>query len=277
MEILFDNKTMILRTDEHTALLVSDIHLGFHGELSKLTGASFPPQHPSMLDGLKILVEKHDVTSIYVIGDVKHTISADSPFNWREIPEFMTSVSSLANTTIIPGNHDGDLEALLPRTIKIADVHGVVIGKNDESVGIVHGHAWPAVDVLDTKMMVIGHNHPTVRRVKTVSVPDIGRPKRIRSAEVIHVILRSILDKNCVRRRLGILEDEHDELGILVTLPSFNPLITGIHVNRPGSSLLGPIFENQCADLPSTEVYSPEGILLGSVESLRERFDEMVK
>jgi metallophosphoesterase superfamily enzyme len=158
MEILFDNKTMILRTDEHTALLVSDIHLGFHGELSKLTGASFPPQHPSMLDGLKILVEKHDVTSIYVIGDVKHTISADSPFNWREIPEFMTSVSSLANTTIIPGNHDGDLEALLPRTIKIADVHGVVIGKNDESVGIVHGHAWPAVDVLDTKMMVIGHN-----------------------------------------------------------------------------------------------------------------------
>ena len=59
---------------------------------------------------------------------------------------------------------------------------------------------------------------------------------------------------------------------IVITLPSFNELITGIHVNRPGANFLGPFFANGCADLSSSEVYSTNEIFLGTVKTLQYQF-----
>ena len=149
----------------------------------------------------------------------------------------------------------------------------MVIENDTDSVGLMHGHAWPSVDLLETKVLVAGHNHPTVRRLKNVSSPKIGRPERYRSADIVPVVLRSNLDKNCVRNHLGALNLDEEDKGILVTLPSFNELITGVYVNRPDVSLIGPLFDNGCADFPTSEVYSVDGIYLGTIESLQNQFN----
>lgn len=271
MDTIFDDRGLILHSDSTRVLVITDIHLGYEIELTEKSGAVFPLQHAKMLERLSILVDKYKIDCIYIIGDVKHTINVDSYYNWEVVPEFIGNLSKLAKVVIVPGNHDGDLTALLPRDVTVNDVHGLVINSGDTSVGLLHGHAWPSSELLETKMLVVGHNHPSVRRLKDVSVPEIGRSDRYRSAGIVPVVIRSKLDTNCVRKNQGMLEIDSGD-NTLVTLPSFNDLISGIHVNRPNARFLGPLFENSCADLLSSEVYSSEGIFLGTVEMLQNQF-----
>jgi metallophosphoesterase superfamily enzyme len=277
MEIIFDDRAMIVHGDSISALLISDLHLGVEEVISEEKGVHFPLQHVDILQRIKALVKKHNVLVLYVIGDIKHTIVTDIPYNWDILPGFMSDLSEIVRTVVIPGNHDGDLEALLPRNIELTDVHGIVIGNGEERMSLIHGHAWPAPDLLDSSLFVAGHSHPSVSRFYTVLSADIGRDNRRRYAGSVPIILHSKLNKDCIRRYLGILEIPNDEYAKLITLPSFNKIIAGIAINSPNSKLQGPFFDNLCADFLESEVFSIDGLFLGTVEWLRDRFNEMIK
>ncbi|MHA2200231.1 MAG: metallophosphoesterase [Candidatus Thorarchaeota archaeon] len=257
--------------------MISDIHLGFEESISEEKGVEFPPQHPIILQRIEELVKKHNPSHLYIIGDVKHAIFTGSYYNWEDVPEFMDQLTNVIETTIIPGNHDGDLEALLPRSISLTDVRGIVLGPKEESVGLLHGHTWPSYEVLDAKMIVMGHNHPSIRRFRDASAPDIGRSSRRRFGGIIPVVVQSKLDKNCARQNMGILENPDDSECIMVTLPSFNELFAGMPINYSSSDFHGPLFQNKCVNLKDSEVYSVDGLFLGTVEWLRDRFNEMIK
>ncbi|MHA1943712.1 MAG: metallophosphoesterase [Candidatus Thorarchaeota archaeon] len=277
MESLFDDRGLIISRDDEAILLISDIHLGFEETISQEKGVEFPPQHPIILQRIEDLVKKHNPSHLYIIGDVKHAIFSGSYYNWEAVPEFMEQLINVIETTIIPGNHDGDLEALLPRSISLTDVRGIVLGPDDESVGLLHGHTWPSYEVLDAKMIVAGHNHPSIRRFRDASAPEIGRSSRRRFGGIIPVVVQSKLDKNCARQKMGTLENPDDSECIMVTLPSFNELFTGMPINYSTSDFHGPLFQNKCVNLQDSEVYSVDGLFLGTVEWLRERFNEMIK
>jgi putative SbcD/Mre11-related phosphoesterase len=275
MEIVYEDRGMIIRGESISALLISDLHLGYEEEVLHERGIQFPPQHHELIERIQILIEKYDVSMLYIMGDVKHTILTDVPYNWEILPHFMQDLSDCVKTVVIPGNHDGDLEALLPRSVDLEDVRGVVIGKGNERVSLVHGHAWPAPNLLDSPLIIEGHSHPSVSRYHTISSETIGREYRRRYARSVPVVLHSQLDKNCVRRCLGMLEIADDEYTKLVTLPSFNKILSGISVNSPSTKLQGPFFDNSCTDLIESEVFSIDGLFLGTVGWLRERFKRM--
>ena len=277
METIFEDRGLIIRGDSISALIISDLHLGIEDEISEEKGIHFPLQDVSMIERIDSLVSKYEISRLYITGDVKHTILTDIPYNWEIIPEFMQRLVDIVQTTVIPGNHDGDLASLLPRDIELVDVHGIVIGSGDEKIGLYHGHSWPAPELLETSLIIAGHSHPAVSRFRTVSKPEIGRSDRRRYAGSVPVVLNSKVSKNCVRKHLGILEIPDDDNAILTTLPSFNQLISGIAVNSTKSMFQGPIFENECVDLLDTEVFSIDGLYLGTIEWMRERFNEMIK
>ncbi|MHA1613244.1 MAG: metallophosphoesterase [Candidatus Thorarchaeota archaeon] len=274
---MFEDRGLIIRGNSLSALIISDLHLGIEEEISEERGIHFPLQDVSILERIKSLVKKYELSSLYIVGDVKHTILTDIPYNWDIIPEFMETLVEIVETVIIPGNHDGNLEPLLPRSVELADVHGIVIGKGDERIGLLHGHAWPAPDLLEASRFIAGHSHPAVSRFRTVSKPEIGRSDRRRYAGSVPVVLNSKLSKNCIRQRLGILEIPDDNIATLTTLPSFNQLISGIAVNSPRSKFQGPLFENSCVDVLESEIYSTDGLYLGTIGWMRERFNEMIK
>ena len=277
METIFDDRGLVITQDDGVVLLISDLHLGYEEELAENRGVQFPPQHPIILERIEILVKNHKVSHLFIIGDVKHTILTDSFYNWEIIPEFMEALTDHLDVTIIPGNHDGDLQALLPRDVEVTSVRGHLTGSKDEQVGLLHGHSWPNPEILDAKLIVMGHNHPAIRRFRDASVPEIGRGSRRRYAGTVPIVVKSVLDKNCVRRAMNILEFPDDPESTLVTLPSFNELLSGISVNYPKTKFQGPFFENQCVNFIGSEVFSTDGIFLGSVDWLREKFNEMIK
>ena len=277
MEIVFEDRGLIIRSENLSALVISDLHLGIEEEISEERGIHFPLQDVSIIERIESLVRKYNLSSLYIIGDVKHTFLTDIPYNWNIIPEFMRNLSEIVETVIVPGNHDGNLESLLPRSVELADVHGIVIGTGDEKIGLLHGHSWPAPELLETSRFIAGHSHPSVSRFRTVSKPEIGRSDRRRYAGSVPVVLNSKLSKNCIRRRLGLLEIPDDDIATLTTLPSFNQLISGIAVNSPRSEFQGPLFENSCANILESEIYSTDGLFLGTIEWMRERFNETIK
>ena len=277
MDLVFEDRGLIIRGDDLSTLIISDLHLGIEDEISEERGIHFPLQDVSILERIKSLVRKYELSSLYIIGDVKHTILTDIPYNWDILPNFMQNLTEIVETVIIPGNHDGDLESLLPRSVELADVHGIVIGTGEDRIGLLHGHSWPAPELLDTSRFIVGHSHPAVSRFRTVSKPEIGRSDRRRYAGSVPVILSSKMSKNCIRSHLGILEIPDDDNATLTTLPSFNELISGIAVNSPHSKFQGPLFENSCVDVLESEIYSTDGLYLGTIGWMRSRFNETIK
>jgi putative SbcD/Mre11-related phosphoesterase len=269
METIFDDRAVVLRSGADTAIVLSDLHLGYEAELSERTGTQFPPQGQRLAERILSLAEKYSSSRLYIVGDLKHSIGVDRSYNWQEIPQFIGTLLETLEVTIIPGNHDGLLQPLLPRAVHLADVHGMTLAFSDEEVGLLHGHSWPTAEVLASRLVIIGHNHPSVQRIKDASSPHIGRPDRIRSSMNLPVFLRSVLDKDCVRRNLGQLPDSGDSTGTLLGIPSFNDLITGVQLNRPGAQLQDVFFENNCFDLSTSEVFSKDGVFLGTVELLQ--------
>ena len=57
MELLFDNRALILCFDGFTSLVVADMHLDFESELLQRKGVAFPMQHPMILRRLTTLIE----------------------------------------------------------------------------------------------------------------------------------------------------------------------------------------------------------------------------
>ena len=273
MEYIFEDRALVLREAARSVMIVTDIHIGYEMELLERAGVEFPPQSRSMYKRLVRLIEDYKAEHLYLMGDIKHSIGIDRAVNWREIPDFIEGLNKIIGITVIPGNHDGDLLALLPRDVVLGDVRGETLEMGEHKIGILHGHAWPSSEILDNcETIVMGHNHPTVRRWKDVSSPMIGRPDRKRASIVVPVVLKTKLSRNCVRKAQGQLETDDNVCGLII-LPSFNELLTGVNVNRPQARLQGPFFENNCASLKAAEVYSSSGILLGSVESLQSQFD----
>ena len=277
MEIILEDRGLIIRSNSVSALVISDLHLGIEEEISEERGIHFPLQDTIIIERVNTLVRKYELSKLYITGDIKHTILTDTPYNWEILPEFMQSLTEIVETVVIPGNHDGDLVSLLPRNIELVDVHGIVIGTGDERVGLYHGHSWPAPELLEASLIIAGHTHPSVSRFRTVSKPEIGRSDRRRYAGSVPVVLNSELRKNCVRQFLGMLKIPDDDKATLTTLPSFNQLISGIAVNSPRSEFQGPIFENSCVDVLETEIFSIDGLYLGTIGWMRERFNEMIK
>ncbi|TFG07248.1 metallophosphoesterase [Candidatus Thorarchaeota archaeon] len=276
MELLYDDRSAILETDSGSILLISDLHLGFEEELAKQKGISFPPQQENILHRISVLVDKYSIGRLYILGDIKHTITADTPFNWQLIPEFMMALMDLVHTHIIPGNHDGDLAALLPRNVPIESVFGILLTEKP-TIGLLHGHTWPSEQVLCAETLILGHNHPTIRSVRVASAPDIGREERKRRGTSIPVILQSQLDKNCVRLCMNTPQKSDDTQGLVITLPSFNELFSGVAINRLDTGFRGPLFENNCVDFLESEVFSMSGQYINSVRGLRKQFNEIVK
>ena len=274
MNILFEDRAMLISSGETTALVIADIHLGYEVALSERTNVSFPPQNMTMVKRIEDLVHSYNVTDLFLLGDIKHTISPDKHYNWSVIPQFVARLAQLTNITIVPGNHDGDLKNLLPRGIELSSIRGVIHETAGKKIALLHGHAWPASELLNCQLMLVGHNHPSIRRMKVVSTPNLERRDKLRSAKSMPIFLKSKLDRACVRKKLGLPESDKKGVQIMVTLPSFNELVLGIQINRPDARLLGPLFENNCSDLLSAIVYSNNGINLGSVEELQSRFSE---
>lgn len=250
-----DAPALMVRTGGERALVITDLHLGAEGELAS-RGVSLPSQIPRVKEKIVGLIEKKKPKRLIMLGDVKHNVPFTSWQEWRELPKFFADLSKIVRVEIVRGNHDGDLEGLVPEGVVIHGVKGMILGKK-KRIGLVHGHAWPAPELFDTEVLVAGHNHPAIefrdrlggRIIEPVWVnADLKKPKLPKK---IQAAMKGDPPK-------------------LIVVPAFGVLVGGASVNRRmPQELIGPLFKSGAVDLKNAQVYLLDGTFLGRVSDLK--------
>ncbi len=268
---------LILQKNQKRALVVADLHIGWERLLSK-RGIHVPPQTPKIKNLLLKLIKESKPTQVIFLGDIKDAITNVQMEEWRDIPEFFEDIQKrVSDLQVILGNHDGNLEPLLPETVKIFPSTGVTFG----DVGLFHGHAWPAPELLECRSLISGHVHPTVlirdpmgfrmTRQVLVKAPCDG-------LQLAKRLLNHLGTKKNNKNLSAVLEKQYKvkvKVSQLFIIPSFNQFLGGRPINErkrgknKREAFIGPILRSGCVNMDDAEVYLLDGTFLGTVDQLK--------
>ena len=274
-----ESPSLLLQGEDERVLVVGDLHIGWEITLAQ-QGIHVPSQTPKLADRLLEVIRKSSPTKIVFLGDVKHTVLGAELEEWRDIPEFFERiVPRVPDVQIIQGNHDGNIEPMTPREVKIIPPSGIALW---EKYGLFHGHAWPAPELLGCESLIQGHLHPVVAFTDALGY-RITRPVWVRAPCNATRLARAIL-KDAKRRKIrDVAEAVKERYGVelraskCLFAPPFNDFLGGRPINvrqHSGSGWkridrFGPLLRGGIVNMNEAEVQLLDGTYLGTVRQLR--------
>jgi len=207
---------------------------------------------------------------------VKHTVATAETGEWRDVPDFFNNLAKqIGKISVIRGNHDGNLDPLLPENVKTLPATGASFG----DVGFFHGHRWPSPTILGCKTLVMGHIHPVVsfrdpagfRISKQVWVrADCDRTR------MTEILLQKSKIKTGNNAEETLMEHYNIKSRVqqLFIMPSFNDFLGGRPLNAIRTSVqtemvLGPVLRSGAVDVDKAETYLLDGTFLGELSQLK--------
>ena len=278
LSLLDSQAALLVSEGSERTLVISDLHIGWEIPLAD-EGIYVPSQTRRLLEKLKGIIISEKPDRLLVLGDVKHTFSKIETEEWRDVPMFFEEICSLvAKVQVVPGNHDGDIEALLPENVEILPSRGVIIG----DVGFFHGHTWPFLKMLNCRNLVIGHVHPVVTFRDPMGF-RITRQVWVKAPCNSRILAESMLRAHNVKvKKKRSVEDVLESLNIslnvnnIIIMPSFNNFLGGQAINDYGlareqrfSGFIGPVLRSGSVDFENAEIYLLDGTFLGTINHLR--------
>jgi putative SbcD/Mre11-related phosphoesterase len=265
----------LLRTGKSRTLVIADLHLGWEMALSE-KGIHVPSQTQKLLRKLLGLISVYKPERLLILGDIKYTVATPDMGEWHDIPDFFAELRGrLKEIAIIRGNHDGNLEPLLPENIKILPATGVSMGE----VGFFHGHRWPTPALLGCKTLVMGHVHPVVA-FRDPAGFRITRQVWVKANCDSHKLSETLLQKNKIKVEDGAEATLWKRYRIkprtsqLFIMPSFNDFLGGRPLNEARYSeksggIVGPVLRSDAVDMRAAETFLLDGTFLGTLSQLK--------
>ncbi|GAB7091512.1 metallophosphoesterase [Halorubrum luteum] len=245
-------------------LLVADVHAGIETGLRYERGVELDSRAAERRDRVRSLLRRTDADRLVVLGDLAHRIAAPTGDERAELSAFVDTVTERVPLTLVEGNHDGGVAETFTDGVReiddIDDINdidvigptGGMLGEDTDGsqIGVVHGHTWPAPELLTADVVCMGHEHPQVRLADAVG-----------GARTERAWLRGEIDP------VRFLEESDDEASDgaddppeLVVFPAFNERSGGTWINVDGQSFLAPFLPEA---LPTGEAYLLDGTRLG--------------
>ncbi len=273
LRLLTPYPAALIKHETTKMLVIADLHLGWEMALSE-KGIHVPTQTRKILNKLIDITTKYKPQKILILGDIKHTVATAEISEWQDIPEFFNKLKTLIEEIwVIRGNHDGNLEPLLPENIKILPSTGTTIG----NIGFFHGHRWPSPTLLKCDTLIMGHVHPTVsfrdpagfRITKQVWVKV-----KCNTAQLTKILINksNLKIKNTPEETLWEHYKIRPSTSQLLIMPSFNEFLGGKPLNERkihGEKYSGPIFRSKAINMENAEFYLLDGTFLGILNQLR--------
>lgn len=220
------------------SLVIADLHLGMERQLLH-RGIRIGDFTDYLIDKTLLLLRETRCKRLVILGDVKENVVAME----GEVHHYFDSIFPHAEIIVCKGNHDGNLERI--SRIKTIGPGGFVL----HGIGMFHGHAWPAPELLQCRTILMGHNHPQLTFFE-------GGKKEPHPVWLFCPQLKSGIRKKYPKFNAGAQ---------LVLMPSFNPLL-GNDIGQIGG--LGPVFRNRLFLWKKAAVYSLDGMRLGTVREI---------
>lgn len=277
LKLLMPHAAALVKAGKTKTLVIADLHLGWEMAL-QAKGIHVPNQTSKLFDKLKALLAEYKPDGLLILGDVKYSVVASASGEWREVPQFFSEVSRFVSEIgVVRGNHDGNLEPMLPENVTMHPASGIVLG----DVGLFHGHKWPSPTVLGCKTLVMGHLHPAVV-FRDPAGFKLNQQVWLKAEVNAENLAKVLLDKHRVKIE-GTVEETlqtHYDTKLrakqVFVMPSFNGFLSGRSVNeskpRKGlgrEALIGPLLRIETVDVENAELYLLDGTYLGTLNQLR--------
>jgi len=221
-------------------LFLADLHIGIERDYWRM-GVRVSGLSRKARELVERVLDVTNPRRIVVVGDLKHNVPDFTRREAQEVQAVFTLMEGQGEVIIVKGNHDGDLEAILPRAT-IVQGSGIRVGR----IFCFHGHAWPDPDIFEAELAVMGHVHPAI---------------------TLKHAFWSYTDKCWVFTKLrgealaGRYEGAKDLP--LVVVPAFSPIITGSNI-LDRDQWIGPIGENRAFEAPF-DVFLLDGTYVGKM------------
>jgi len=139
------------------SLVITDLHLGFENALS--LNNVFLGKNKTVTEitkEIELIIDKTKPDSLILLGDVKSGINSITKTEWETVPVFFENITKLIDIILVPGNHDANIEKLIPNEITLAGSKGIII----DDILLTHGHTMPTENFSQINTIVMGHIHP---------------------------------------------------------------------------------------------------------------------
>ncbi|MEM5766285.1 MAG: metallophosphoesterase [Candidatus Aenigmatarchaeota archaeon] len=234
---------------EEKALVVSELHLGLEHELFK-KGITILPQREKFQQDLERLSKITKAKTLIIIGDIKHKVPGMSIREEKELPKFFDWLKEKFKVILVKGNHDAEIDQIVPKGIKVYGSRGLKLGK----YGFFHGHAWPSKRLLKCDYIFLAHLHPTIEFKDKFGFRNIEQ-----------VWVKGKIDLKKVRKKYKLKKT--GELNVII-MPTFNQMLGSMNISKLVESEESGII-SKLMNLENSKIYLLDGTFLGRLKNLK--------
>jgi len=193
---------------------------------------------------LSEIIDKEKPDSVILLGDIKSSIRSISRNEWNEVPLFFEKIKEKCNIILIPGNHDANIQKLVPEGVTMISSTGMV----EDNVLFTHGHTMPSENFSHIEKIIMGHVHPVFFQEGSVL-----------NGQRVWVSLKIEKEK--------IFPSTSGELEIII-VPSFNKYFYATQ-KRYYKKSISPIIE-RLKEITSAKIVSLDGSIIGNELNIKQ-------
>lgn len=237
------SKPALILEGEKKNLIVTDIHIGF--ENSMASNEIFIGKNSTINETIQELIEIIDLEkpdTVVLLGDVKSSIKSIARSEWDEVPLFFKKIREKCDVVLIPGNHDANIQRLVPDNISMISSTGMV----EENVLLTHGHTMPSENFSHVDKIIMGHLHPVFFQEDSII-----------NGQRVWVSIKT--------EKENIFPNKTGEIEITI-VPSFNKYFYATHRKKYKKSI-SPII-NKIKTISEAKIITFDGTIIGNESNI---------
>jgi len=238
-ERIIPGKPALMVEGKKRYLVVTDLHIGF--ESSFASNEIVIGKNTTIKDTINELLEiiaSKKPDSIILLGDVKSSIKNISKTEWSDVPLFFNKIKQECDVILIPGNHDANIQKLVPEGVSLISSTGMV----EEKILFTHGHTMPSENFSSADKIIMGHIHPVFFHEDSIV-----------NGQRVWVSIKT--------KKENIFPSQSGEIEITI-IPSFNRYFYAT-TKRKYKKSISPIIE-KIKDVTSARIITLEGTIIGN-------------
>jgi len=237
-EKIVPRKPALLIEGQKKYLVVTDLHIGFESAFtSKEIFLGKNTTINETIDELLDIIDSEKPDSVVLLGDVKSSIKSISKIEWNDVPLFFEKIKAKCDVILIPGNHDANIQRLVPEDVSLISSSGMV----EDNILFTHGHTMPSENFAHVKKIIMGHMHPVFFQEESIV-----------NGQRVWISIKA--DKE------QIFPSESGEIEIII-VPSFNKYFYATNKKKYKKSI-SPIIE-KLKKISSARIVTLDGTIIG--------------
>ena len=236
---IIPSKPALILEGRRKSLIVADIHIGFENNMA--SNEIFIGKNSTInetIQELSEIIDAENPDSVILLGDIKSSIKSISRNEWEEVPMFFKKIREKCDVILVPGNHDGNIQRLVPDNISMISSTGMV----EENILLTHGHTMPSENFSHVDKIIMGHVHPVFFQEASVV-----------NGQRVWISIKTEKEK--------IFPNKTGELEITI-IPSFNKYFYATHRKKYKKSI-SPIID-KIKTVSSAKIVTLDGTIIGN-------------